>query len=782
MCHRGNARQLRKSFTAAAVALAASSALAPIVSVSAASVASRPADDLPDSIGVNIHIWPQEGPYYQHWPETIQIIRDMGIRQVRDHITEIARFNQLVDQTGVKVDGIVQYTTGPQRNLDDLSRIDTLLNDATRLHGLSWLESPNEWNWSGDPDWDTNLRAWVQQTRIRRDAIPALANIPMIAPSLAGPDFLTVADLNSSIDIGNMHAYTHGHEPTFSLSNFIRDARYLSQDKPIFATEFGLRNSINQSGATYWNHPITERGAAKYIPRTFLEYLNTGIVAKGFVYDLIDDADDPSLTYGEAHYGLLRNDLSYKPAGIAVKNMIALMSDPGPAFTPASLDYALSGGGPLLHSTLFQKRDGRFFLALWQDAISFDDNALVDIDVPTVPVTLTLPAGMLMRRYLLADTSAPVQVSGGSTFVLDVPDEVMFVELSTPQPGWNVNAGGNWSAASNWASANVPSGADATANFLGAILSDQTVTLDAGRTVGMVNFWNNNRYTIAGSDPLTMQTTGNVQASINVPSGSHTIAAPITLASNTTIDVDLAASTLTLTGDMTGTGALSKTGAGVLEVKDIRAGDLTVHQGTVKFTPNSTADGTSRVGAIVIDSGASLDLTDNKLITTSSPGTWTGSAYDGVTGLITSGRLHSTSTAGSYTALGVARASDIGITATTIWAGQTVSPADTLVMYTYGGDATLDGQLNIDDYVKIDSGIAAGLTGWSNGDFNYDGKINIDDYVIIDSNLPAQGARFQMSSIAGMTAAVPEPAAVLPTIALCTTFLRRRGRRRPVLC
>ena len=72
-------------------------------------------------------------------------------------------------------------------------------------------------------------------------------------------------------------------------------------------------------------------------------------------------------------------------------------------------------------------------------------------------------------------------------------------------------------------------------------------------------------------------------------------------------------------------------------------------------------------------------------------------------------------------------------------AGQTITGTDTLVMYTYGGDANLDGKINVDDYIKIDSGIAAGLKGWSNGDFNYDGKVNIDDYTtVIDANIGNQ--------------------------------------------
>jgi hypothetical protein len=164
--------------------------------------------------------------------------------------------------------------------------------------------------------------------------------------------------------------------------------------------------------------------------------------------------------------------------------------------------------------------------------------------------------------------------------------------------------------------------------------------------------------------------------------------------------------------------------------------------------------------ALYMAPGTALDLAGGALAlnyTGDSPiGSWDGSAYTGLAGLIASSRngggwdgagILSSRARGSndYTTLALGEAGDVLSLSghqTANWNGQTVDSSTVLVKYTYGGDANLDGQINIDDYSNIDSSAAVGgqLKGWFNGDFNYDGEINIDDYSIIDGNIGIQGA------------------------------------------
>jgi hypothetical protein len=162
------------------------------------------------------------------------------------------------------------------------------------------------------------------------------------------------------------------------------------------------------------------------------------------------------------------------------------------------------------------------------------------------------------------------------------------------------------------------------------------------------------------------------------------------------------------------------------------------------LTVSQSGNRVLRTTALSIVTGSILDLKDNDLIvdyTGGSPiGSWNGAAYTGITGLLQSGRngggwngsgIVTSSASGNLTTLGIAEIN-----------------GDVLVKFTYGGDANLDGKLNILDYVQIDQGIMAQLTGWSNGDCNYDGKINIGDYVIIDSNIRTQGVPFAGAAVA----------------------------------
>ena len=356
----------------------------------------------------------------------------------------------------------------------------------------------------------------------------------------------------------------------------------------------------------------------------------------------------------------------------------------------------------------------------------------------------------------------------------------------TPTIGWQRNAGGNWSDQSNW-SGGVPSGKGALAKFTSAVTAARTITLDASRTIGSIVFDNASRYTVNGNT-LTLDTASG-PASITLATGTHTISSALTFATDTNITVTPLNSTMWLTGTLNFTAgkSITKSGAGGVTLKHIRTGNLAINDGRVQIISNGTTLGTSSLNTLSIGATGKLNLTNNDLVIRTTPtGTWNGSAYTGVTGMVAAGygdgtwngngilTTMSDATTGVLTTLAVARAGDvldISGSATTSWSGQTVDASSTLVKYTWGGDADLNGELNGDDYFYIDSHIlqSGSVFGFHNGDFNYDGEINGDDYFILDSNiLFAQGSGMQMLT------AIPEPGGFVLLLALCGSRRRKR--------
>src|SRR5207249_4616025 len=220
---------------------------------------------------------------------------------------------------------------------------------------------------------------------------------------------------------------------------------------------------------------------------------------------------------------------------------------------------------------------------------------------------------------------------------------------------WNVDADGDWitglsgAGSATWASGipgnlnAIPNGAGHTANFLGVTdydsgrnsIAAHTVTVSGPVTIGVMNFNNANGYTISGAGAITLQGATGVAAAISTAAGNHVISTAVNLNSDTTVTVLNASNTLTLSNLQASTSALTKAGPGALIVNNVRASALSVNAGSVKTISNGSDTGTSRVGALSVNTGggASLDLANNSMVVDYSGG----SPLTAIQALITSG-------------------------------------------------------------------------------------------------------------------------------------------------
>jgi hypothetical protein len=619
--------------------------------------------------------------------------------------------------------------------------------------------------------------------------------------------------------------YQAGSEQTTLLPNGNFNVRENNDADPLFETATGwTRNGSMYVDATV-NPPANSAATSPFSAQARQNGLPPS-AAEQFSYTQSYNRAGLTANGNYVLSGYVWNDGRYDTSGFGGGELVSLkVQDPTNALTNISATVeARASDGASAH-------DGRFVYILFnEEQVSgwggFEVAAVVDVGSATTGADGTPKS--LPEIYAQWDNLA---ITPASQFAL--------------QRWQGGGADTNWGTGGNWADGLIPNQASAVAT-LASNAAAQTVTLESGKTVGILRLDSAAGYTVNGAGTLTLDVSedgGHVLQGvpeIQVVSGNHTIAAPVVF--DTTLDVDAlssvkhdpqthpfnailnvipAASTLTIANlDARGV-HLAKRGAGTAEVNHVRTikpagggdpefgGGLNVAAGTLKITPNAGAAGVSKVTTLAIGADARLDLTNNKLITDTPVGTFTGGAYSGVQGevaraynfgawdqpgLTTSEQLAGPNAGplSGTTTIGVASAEQVMFLAPTdtgIFLGQTVTGASTIAMYTYAGDVNFDGLVDAADYGVIDNWVQfPGTDGYANGDLNYDGVIDAGDYGIIDNTIQLQGPQIpgwdypyassaqSGASLSGVTA-VPEPTAIGLAVVAAGVLLGRRRRR-----
>jgi hypothetical protein len=387
------------------------------------------ADAFVASTGVNLHLHYFD-TIYNTFPLVRQRVIELGVRHVRDGLVDstdnryYTRFDSLAE-AGIRATFIV----APNQSTELWKAFPSRMPRAFEAY-----EAPNEWDKSGDPNWPTTLRQTMQRMQtLKSDA--RSAPYPIIGPSLTTQEaYAQLGDVSASYDAGNLHNYMGGRNPGTpgwsvggygSIAWSIGNLRPYGGGKPIVATENGYVNDTRDPD----NVPADVAGI--YMPRLLMEQYRAGI-ARTYIYELLD-------WQGVNSYGLLNRDFSPKPAFRSVSGLLKLLEDPGPAFTPQNLAYAVHGGTADVRHMTFQKRDGSYYLALWQEVPSFDNQTRQRLSTTPQAVTVALasPMRFVNRHIWQGDglrVSAPVALTTASIPV-QVTEFLTVIQLAPPPTG-----------------------------------------------------------------------------------------------------------------------------------------------------------------------------------------------------------------------------------------------------------------------------------------------------------------------------------------------------------
>jgi len=467
-----------------------STAVAPMLNgltpaAQAATVTAKRADSFVDSMCVNTHLRYLD-TVYSNYAVVKQKLVELGIRHIRDGGTSndwIAKVKDLAAQ-GIKTTLIMDpnyislapnssyWTSGSPTYIKEfVKKVGTnviegveILNEIDLNYGNYYWRPGDTQKLNDNPNsslyWGKYIRSATQDTWNILKSDPATAGVKVLGPSLArwyeysSPN--PVGDLSAYVDWGNFHPYPfggnptdgyfsyntlkyyylHGNFPSVNIDEYPHALVVFSRpfgSKPMAATETGYFTGTD-------NKAISENVHAKYMPRLFLEYFRKGIV-RTCSYEFVDQGKN--LGWMEANFGLLRNDLSPKPAYTALKNMIGLLKDPGASFTPGSLNYTITVNPPAgynrtqyVHSVLLQKQNGKFYLALWHEISNNDisTSPAREIAPPNMPTAIAFNSSISSAIVHSLEnngsmSSTPVTINN-NTININVKDRVSIIEIT----------------------------------------------------------------------------------------------------------------------------------------------------------------------------------------------------------------------------------------------------------------------------------------------------------------------------------------------------------------
>ena len=378
------------------------------------------ADALVETISVQTHIGYGGGVYDTKWTTVQAKLQELGVRHIRE---KMFADSQTVQRTRGLAPAI-KLTAGCFPRGSDLSNASHCVGMAN-AYGTQTIDAFDAWNEvDNQAGFPSNWTSWQTTLWNTYQGNGTWASRPVLGNSLASAASADQVGSHPGIlTHGNLHSYPYQGNglPSNVTTSWVPQYNKIDGGKPDFVTETGYHTCPACNGIG-----VSELAQAKYTGRIFMEYWNAGIVRTN-IYELMDEGT--STTDREDHWGLVRFDGTSKPSFTMVKNLIALLSDPGAPFTAGKLDYTLTNKDATTHTALFQKRNGHFYLAIWQEKLVYAPNTETDITNADDVVTLTLPSSMPWKTYKPLNGTSVVSSGTGSSVTLNVPDHVLIVEI-----------------------------------------------------------------------------------------------------------------------------------------------------------------------------------------------------------------------------------------------------------------------------------------------------------------------------------------------------------------
>ena len=328
-----------------------------------------------NSVGIDLHL-AYGNTTYSRRQAVLDLLRELDVRHVHDAVPlesdGLVKGLRAIARRRIGVTLVTRLKFGPQ----------SVISAARRVVGarLDGLEGPNELDLSRQQDWRPHLVSYLR--RLHKAMAKDRLRVPLVGPSFFDESYYGRIP-NLRYDAASLHPYPGGLPPEDPLAQQVGRMRGFASGRPQWVTETGYHNAL---GALSGQPPVSERAAATYLPRLLLAAFANG-VRRTIIYELLDEKPDPAGLDPEQHFGLVRANLSPKPAFFAIRNLLsAVRSSPGSAPTPAPIP-SISSATPF-DRVVLTRGDRSRAIAIWRPVSVWNQKLRMPVNPGAVPATL----------------------------------------------------------------------------------------------------------------------------------------------------------------------------------------------------------------------------------------------------------------------------------------------------------------------------------------------------------------------------------------------------------
>jgi hypothetical protein len=402
----------------------------------------RRSDDFVDRLSVNTVLDARKNfTRYKDFEAVKRGLAYLGVRRIRDlglrtgDIETLKRYRELA-KLGIRGTVVIQpyYPVYEKEVVNDAGDVVDIVKASGKF--IEAIEGPNEpqgdwktFTYKGKP-YPDNVRLFQRELYAAAKSSEVTRRIPVLAPSIFGPAPIGQVPC----DIGNVHLYFGNSPPTDVPGFMVGHGRKICNKPLLDVTEAGYnfspRNNFSLPG-------ITPTAGYKYLLRTVFEQYNQRAIRYISLYDLLSGQSPNTVNPDYPDFAIVWSDGSPKPIATALKNSINLLKDPNSkSFNPKPLAYALAGVNHReVGHTLLQKKNGSYFLVLWQTASIFNEKTRTDMAVPDKVARLKTKRAYQFKIFDPFKGTSAIATSPTyqSEWPITLPDYPIIVEL-VPRP------------------------------------------------------------------------------------------------------------------------------------------------------------------------------------------------------------------------------------------------------------------------------------------------------------------------------------------------------------